>query len=198
MVSKSAAITAEYLTQSRSCAEMYIWKLVAKLPHDDVIKWKHFPRYWPFVRGIRRSPVTSPHKGKWRGALVFSLICPRINGWVNNGEAGDLRRYRTHYDVMVMNQLLAGIGSDNGLVPNWRQSIHYLMQWRPDLLTHICVTRPRWFNQSNPFQWHQGNHYFEISAEFCIVSVSVLTLLMLETEYSGFGCQYYACCCSGS
>ena len=20
--------------------------------HDDVIKWKHFPRYWPFVRGI--------------------------------------------------------------------------------------------------------------------------------------------------
>ena len=30
--------------------------------HDDVIKWKHFPRYWPFVRGIHRSPVNSPHK----------------------------------------------------------------------------------------------------------------------------------------
>ena len=28
---------------------------------DDVIKWKHFPRYWPFVRGIHRSPVNSPH-----------------------------------------------------------------------------------------------------------------------------------------
>ena len=26
--------------------------------HDDVIKWKYFPRYWPFVRGIHRSPVT--------------------------------------------------------------------------------------------------------------------------------------------
>ena len=25
------------------------------LVHDDVIKWKHFPRYWPFVRGIHRS-----------------------------------------------------------------------------------------------------------------------------------------------
>ena len=25
--------------------------------HNDVIKWKHFPRYWPFVRGIHRSPV---------------------------------------------------------------------------------------------------------------------------------------------
>ena len=22
--------------------------------HDEVIKWKHFPRYWPFVRGIHR------------------------------------------------------------------------------------------------------------------------------------------------
>ena len=70
--------------------------------HDDVIKWKHFPRYWPFVRGIHRSPVNSPHKGQWRGALMISLIWVWINGWVNNREAGDLRRYRGHYDVIVM------------------------------------------------------------------------------------------------
>ena len=70
--------------------------------HDDVIKWKHLPRYWPFVRGIHWSPVNSPHKGQWRGALMFSLICIWINGWVNSGEAGDLRRYRAHYDVSVM------------------------------------------------------------------------------------------------
>ena len=43
---------------------------------------------------FHRSPVNSPHKGQWRGALMFSLICTRINGWVNNGEAGDLRRHR--------------------------------------------------------------------------------------------------------
>ena len=49
------------------------------LTHDDVIKWNHFPRYWPFVRGIYRSPVNSPHKGQWRGALMFSLICAWIN-----------------------------------------------------------------------------------------------------------------------
>ena len=61
--------------------------------HDDVIKWKQFPRNWPFVRRIHRSPVTSPHKGQWRGALMFSLIC----------EAGDLRRHRAHYGVIVMN-----------------------------------------------------------------------------------------------
>ena len=44
--------------------------------YDDVIKWEHFSRYWPFVRGIHRSPVNSPHKGQWRGALVFSLSAP--------------------------------------------------------------------------------------------------------------------------
>ena len=74
--------------------------------HDDVIKWKHFPRYWPFVRGIHRSPVNFPHKGQWRGALMFSLICVWINGWVNNREAGDLRRHRgplwRHRNVCVL------------------------------------------------------------------------------------------------
>ena len=42
---------------------------------DDVIQWKHFPRYWSLVRGIHRSPVNSPHKGHWRRVLILSLIC---------------------------------------------------------------------------------------------------------------------------
>ena len=75
--------------------------------HDDVIKWKHSLLYWPFVRGIHRSPVNSLHKGQWRGGLVFSLICVWINGWVNNGEAGDLRCHRAHYDVIVMKWAVA-------------------------------------------------------------------------------------------
>ena len=70
--------------------------------HDYVIEWKHFSRYWSFVRGIQRSPVNSPHKGQGRGALVFSLTCAWINSWVNNSEAGDLRRHRAHYDVILM------------------------------------------------------------------------------------------------
>ena len=69
--------------------------------HDDVIKWEHFPRNWPFVRESHRSPVNSPHKGQWRGALMFSLISIWINGWVKNREAGDLRRNRAHCDVIV-------------------------------------------------------------------------------------------------
>ena len=50
------------------------------------------------------SPVTGefPHKGQWRGALMFSLISTWINGWVNNREAGDLRRHHAHYDVIVI------------------------------------------------------------------------------------------------
>ena len=71
--------------------------------HDDVIKWKYFPPFWLFVRGIHRSPVNSPHKRQWRGAFVLSLICVwMINGWVNNREDGDLRRHRAHYGVIVM------------------------------------------------------------------------------------------------
>ena len=81
----------------RPCAQ-WLWTPTL---HDDVIKWKHFPRYWPFVRGINRSPVNSPHNGQWHRALIFSLICAWINGWVNNGEAGDLR-HCAHYDVTVM------------------------------------------------------------------------------------------------
>ena len=70
--------------------------------HDDVIKWKHFQRYWPFVRGILRWQVNSPHKGQWHEALVFSLICAWTNGWANHRNADDLRRHRDYYDVTVM------------------------------------------------------------------------------------------------
>ena len=61
-----------------------------------------FRGYWPCVRGIHRSPVNPLHKGQWRGALMFSMTCAWINGWVNNCEIGDLRRHRAHYDVAVM------------------------------------------------------------------------------------------------
>ena len=77
------------------------------LKHDDAIKWKHFPRYWPFVWGIYWSPVNSPHKGEWRGVLMFSLICAWTNGCAN---AGDLRRHHAHSDVTVINQSLISMG----------------------------------------------------------------------------------------
>ena len=113
--------------------------------HDDVIKWKHFPRYWPFVRRIHRSPVNSPHKGQWRGAFMFSLICVWMNDWVNNGEAGDLRRYLIHYDVTVM---------------IWRNVLgHVARELLPGLLTRYSVVQSSRCNSSEDrvsgqwFQW---------------------------------------------
>ena len=85
----------QYTPLAHPCSWCFFCELkVLAVLHDDIIKWNHFPRYWPFVRGIHRSPVNSPYKGQWHGALMFSLICVWINGWVNNGEDGDLRRNR--------------------------------------------------------------------------------------------------------
>ena len=88
-------ITQRNLTRPGTLVNIFI-------SHDDVIKWKYFPRHWPFVRGIHRSPVNSPHKGQWRRALMFSLICAKTNGWVNNRDAGDLRCHHAHFDVTVI------------------------------------------------------------------------------------------------
>ena len=68
--------------------------------------WRHQMETFSALLAIcaGNSPVAGefPHKGQWRGALMSSLICTWINGWVNNGDAGDLRRHRAHYDVPVM------------------------------------------------------------------------------------------------
>ena len=168
-----------YMRQQSNHHWFIKWLVAWSVPNDDVIKRKHFPRYWPFMRLIHQSPLkrpatrsfdiffdlrpkkriqfkwsilshwdrvrhicvsnltiigsyigllpgrcqmmtssngnifrvtgylcgefTSPRwKGQRRGALMVSLIFARINDWVNNGEAGDLRRHRAHYDVIVL------------------------------------------------------------------------------------------------
>ena len=64
--------------------------------------WRHqmetFSALMAICAGNSPVPVTSLHKSQWRGALMLALICV----WVNNHDAGDLRRYRFHYDVIVM------------------------------------------------------------------------------------------------
>ena len=68
--------------------------------------WRHqmetFSALLALCAGNSPVPVNSPHRGQWRGALMFSFIYAWINDWVNNREAGDLRRQRGHYDVIVM------------------------------------------------------------------------------------------------
>ena len=83
------------------------WCAVPSLVRTMVCSWwRHqmetFSALLALCAGNSPVPVNSPHKGQWRRALMFSLICARINDWVNNREAGDLRRHRGHYDVNVM------------------------------------------------------------------------------------------------
>ena len=86
---------------------MYTKKNAHSCTHDNIIEWKHFPRYWPYVWGIHWSPVNSLHKGQWCVALMFSLICTWTNGWVSNWDAGDLRCHCAHYDITIMMHILA-------------------------------------------------------------------------------------------
>ena len=110
-----------------SClSHIWVADLVTHINHYDVIKWKHFPHYWLFVQGIHpaQRPVGS-------GALMFSLICVWINGWVNNLEPGDLRRYCAHYDVTVMTSVTIG---------------------------HVTVSAVYWTSLLVPYLWAKKNH----------------------------------------
>ena len=101
----------------------FVWKEDSDilLCHAYSMKWKHFPHCWPFVRGIHWSPVNSPHRGQWRGALMFSLICAWLSGWVNSREASDLRRHSAHYDVIVLSMV------DQCIL--WSHLCYYVVQY---------------------------------------------------------------------
>ena len=63
--------------------------------------WRHL-QLETFSALLALCAGNNPHTGQWRGALLFSFICAWINGWINNGKAGDLRRHRGHYNVTAM------------------------------------------------------------------------------------------------
>ena len=93
--------------------------------HDDVIELKHFSCYWPFVRGIHRSPVDFPHKEQVTQSFdvfwVFFLVYAWTNGWTNSGISSDLIRYAGHMTSMKWTWLWCR--SDAGLAPSlWETS----------------------------------------------------------------------------
>ena len=137
--------------------------------HDDVIKWKHFPRYWPFVRGIHRSTVNSLTQ-----SFDVSLICAWTNSWANNTDAGDLRRYCAQYDVIVILNSSYNLEAANNFpllpFPIWtyRRPVYCLpsisfVSWYHDMQTlsllALNTLRPRQMaaisqtTLSNPFSW---------------------------------------------
>ena len=92
--------------------------------------------------GNLRWPVNSSHKGQWRWALMFYLICAWINGWLNNGEAGDLRRYRAHYDAIGM----CGAPLVRNMTAIWRTVNRKTSQWKfetRDNVTAKSVHHPK-------------------------------------------------------
>ena len=126
--------------------------------HDDVIKWKHFPRYWSFVQGIHRSPVNSPHTGQWRGALMLSLNCTlnkRLSkqswGWWLETPSSPLWR---HCNVMLWSNvylgrhvsLLVNILTSNASRYNAQGTNQYFQIWPPHifalLMPFICAFCP--------------------------------------------------------
>ena len=72
------------------------------ISHKDIIKWKHFPHYWPFVKGIHQSPMDSPHKGQWCRAPMFYLIGAWTNNSANNWDTSDLNHHCAHHVITVM------------------------------------------------------------------------------------------------
>ena len=77
-----------------------IFSITQKPSSDHDTWWRHQMETFSVLLAICAG--NSPPKGQWRGALMFSFIFAPINGWVNNRDADDLRRHRTHYDVIVM------------------------------------------------------------------------------------------------
>ena len=70
--------------------------------HDDVMKWKRFPRYWPFVMGIHRSPVDSPFKGSVTAVLMF-FFDVRLNKLLNEqSNCWWVETPRRSFDAIVM------------------------------------------------------------------------------------------------
>ena len=97
--------------------------------------WRHqmetFSASLALCAGNSPVPVNSPHKGQWSGALVFSLICVWIHGWVNKGEAGDLICHRGHYDINVMSSILFNRRRPNSQWSNHTCTLSYSKNTMP-------------------------------------------------------------------
>ena len=94
--------------------------------------WRHQMETLSALLAICVGIHRSPHKGQWRGALMFSLICVWVNDWVNNREAGDLRRHRGHYDVIVM-----AVSEDSAAIIEWASILLVILVYMPMYTTQL-------------------------------------------------------------
>ena len=141
--------------------------------HNDVIKWKHFPRYWPFVWGIHRSLVNSPHKVQWRGALMFSLICARVNdckqswGWWFGTPLRSLWRHcnQTRHNRPEQGRYYSYVDSD---LTNNRADSKFALSQRETALLSINVSH--WLGASLESALSKGRQQCTISLSISMLS----------------------------
>ena len=76
--------------------------------HDDVIRWKYFPRYWPFCGEFTGHRWILLTKASDAELWYFLWSAPATNGWVNNRSTCDLRRHRTQHDIIAMDSKCHG------------------------------------------------------------------------------------------
>ena len=129
--------------------------------------------------------VTSPlwgvdfsHKGKWREALMFSLICSWRNSWASNRDVGDLKRHRAPYDVTIMEWPIpvserrtwyAGVMSVYGEMNERAEEMKYDMWPQLMLLIYSCLHKMAAILQTRfPIHYPEWNYciWIRISLKF--------------------------------
>ena len=117
--------------------------------------WRHemetFCALLVLCAGIHLSPVTSPHKGQWCRALMFSLICAWTNFWVTTRDAGDLRCHRTHYDRNVT--LVQAFRKSSQYIPKDMLRLHNKIQWKIHFAVIPFMVIISIQNLANPIEW---------------------------------------------
>ena len=156
-----------------------------------LIKWKHFPCYLLFVRGIHGSPVNSPHRGQWRGALMFSLIWAWINRWVNNRETGDWRRHRAHYDVIVMTIITVTVNdftlNTTNILAQTNITIHVIQHAYKFGCVHFCynlsIYNTKQTQQNHVTHCRYRGIVYELYRNVCTDCVLFLTPLFIQNRF---------------
>ena len=121
------------------------------------------------VTGVGNSPVTS-NAELW----CFLWSVPWINGRVNNREAGDLRRHRAHYDVIVMWRKIGA--------RLWKMEV--LKSWIL-LLFHILILVNT--NTETPTKWPPlCRRYYKL----CFYQLKGLNFDFYFTENCSFGSDW--------
>ena len=131
--------------------------------------WRHqmetFSALLAICAGNSPVPVNSSRKGQWRGALMFTLIWAPINGWVNNCEAGELRRYRAHYDVIVMTSQKT---TELINCPCSKSELNHVSKRCP--WPHFYQTRSAWsMDQGSNKNYSPAYHFAPTVTKFCVM-----------------------------